>query len=160
MQEIKVGIGDLNIAKSPDRLITLGLGSCIGIAIFDTTNKIAGLSHIMLPDSKNFASNNNPLKYADTAIPLLVERLINDGANRRNLKAKIAGGASMFAFADKSPTLDIGSRNSEAVKTILKQLNIPILKEDIGGNKGRTMIVDPETGIVTLKIAGVGIKEM
>lgn len=160
MQEIKVGIGDLNIAKSPYKLITLGLGSCIGIAIFDITNKIAGLSHIMLPDSKNFSSNNNPLKYADTAIPLLIDKLLDSGANKRNLKAKIAGGASMFAFADKSSTLDIGTRNSEAVKTILKQLNIPIISEDIGGNKGRTMIVDPDTGIVTLKIAGVGIKEM
>ncbi|WP_027307559.1 chemotaxis protein CheD [Caloramator sp. ALD01] len=160
MQEIKVGIGDLNIAKTPDKLITLGLGSCIGIAIIDSFNKIAGLSHIMLPDSKAFSNINNPMKYADTAIPLLVQKLITSGANKNNLKAKIAGGASMFSFADKSPMMDIGKRNAEAVKSILKELNIPIIAEDIGGNKGRTMIVDPTTATVILKITGEGVKEL
>lgn len=160
MQEIKVGIGDLNIAKTPDKLITLGLGSCIGIALIDSFNKIAGLSHIMLPDSKAFSNINNPMKYADTAIPLLVQKLITSGANKNNLKAKIAGGASMFSFADKSPMMDIGKRNAEAVKSILKELNIPIIAEDIGGNKGRTMIVDPTTATVILKITGEGVKEL
>ncbi|MBZ4663114.1 MAG: cheD [Caloramator sp.] len=160
MQEIKVGIGDLNIAKTPDKLITLGLGSCIGIALIDNLNKIAGLSHIMLPDSKAFSNINNPMKYADTAIPLLVQKLITSGANKNNLKAKIAGGASMFSFADKSPMMDIGKRNAEAVKSILKELNIPIIAEDIGGNKGRTMIVDPTTATVILRITGEGIKEL
>ncbi|SHF41475.1 chemotaxis protein CheD [Caloramator proteoclasticus] len=160
MQEIKVGIGDLNIAKTPDKLITLGLGSCIGIALIDSFNKIAGLSHIMLPDSKAFSNINNPMKYADTAIPLLVQKLITSGANKNNLKAKIAGGASMFSFADKSPMMDIGKRNAEAVKSVLKELNIPIIAEDIGGNKGRTMIVDPTTATVILKITGEGIKEL
>lgn len=160
MQEIKVGIGDLNIAKTPDKLITLGLGSCIGIALIDSINKIAGLSHIMLPDSKAFSNVNNPMKYADTAIPLLVQKLIVSGANKNNLKAKIAGGASMFSFADKSPIMDIGRRNAEAVKSILKELNIPIIAEDIGGNKGRTMIVDPTTASVILRITGEGVKEL
>lgn len=160
MQEIKVGIGDLNIAKTPDKLITLGLGSCIGIALIDSINKIAGLSHIMLPDSKAFSNVNNPMKYADTAIPLLVQKLIVSGANKNNLKAKIAGGASMFSFADKSPIMDIGRRNAEAVKSILKELNIPIIAEDVGGNKGRTMIVDPTTASVILRITGEGVKEL
>ncbi|WDC83915.1 chemotaxis protein CheD [Caloramator sp. mosi_1] len=160
MQEIKVGIGDMNIAKSPDKLITLGLGSCVGIALIDSFNKIAGLSHIMLPDSKAFSNLNNPMKYADTAIPMLVQKLISSGASRNNLKAKIAGGASMFSFADKSPMMDIGKRNEEAVKSILKELNIPIISEDVGGNKGRTMIVDPGTGSVILRITGLGVKEL
>lgn len=160
MQEIKVGIGDLNIAKAPDRLITLGLGSCVGIALIDSFNKIAGLSHIMLPDSKSFSNTSNPMKYADTAIPLLMQKLIASGANRNNLKAKIAGGASMFSFADKSPMMDIGKRNAETVKSVLKDLNIPIIAEDVGGNKGRTMIVDPTTGTVILRITGVGVKEL
>lgn len=160
MQEIKVGIGDLNVTKAPNKLITLGLGSCIGIALLDTKNKIAGLSHIMLPDSKSFSNVSNPLKYADTAIPILLQKLLDLGASKLNIRAKIAGGASMFSFADKSNLMDVGARNAEAVKKILKELNIPITAEDIGGNKGRTMIVDSNTGIVTLKITGVGIKEM
>jgi chemotaxis protein CheD len=114
----------------------------------------------MLPDSKAFSNINNPMKYADTAIPLLVQKLITSGANKNNLKAKIAGGASMFSFADKSPMMDIGKRNAEAVKSILKELNIPIIAEDIGGNKGRTMIVDPTTATVILRITGEGIKEL
>lgn len=103
VREIKVGIGDLNIAAPPDRLITLGLGSCVGIAIYDNINKIAGLAHIMLPDSSGFTNQSNPLKFADKAIPILIEKLKQNGAQQRYLKSKIAGGASMFSFPEKTP---------------------------------------------------------
>ncbi|KYH30088.1 chemotaxis protein CheD [Clostridium colicanis] len=159
-EEIRVGIADLNTAVSPKKLITVGLGSCIGIAIYDSNSKIGGLAHIMLPDSTQFNNITNPMKFADLAIPILLERMQKQGAIKRNLKAKIAGGASMFNFSDKSMIMDIGNRNSISVKKVLKELDIPIISEDIGGNKGRTMIFDTTNGVVQIKTVGVGIREI
>lgn len=160
VKEIKVGIADLNTASSPDRLITVGLGSCIGIALYDKMKGLGGLAHIMLPDSSSFNTINNPNKFADLAIPILLEKMEKMGAARRNIKAKIAGGAAMFNFSDKSMIMDVGNRNSIAVKNVLSRLSIPIISEDVGGNKGRTMIFDTETGIVQIRTVGLGIKEM
>lgn len=158
-KEVRVGIADLNVVISPDRLITVGLGSCIGIAIYDKYSNIAGLAHIMLPDSTQFSNVTNPLKFADLAIPLLIEKMIKQGANKRHMKAKIAGGASMFNFPDKKMMTDIGARNGEAVKVALGKVNIPLIAEDIGGNKGRTMILNANNGMVQIRTVGVGIKE-
>ncbi|AKA70333.1 chemotaxis protein CheD [Clostridium scatologenes] len=160
IKEIKVGIADLNTAFSPDRIITVGLGSCIGIAMYDNTKSLGGLAHIMLPDSTQFNNVTNPLKFANLAVPILIEKLEKLGASRRNLKAKIAGGASMFNFSDKSMIMDIGNRNGIAVKNALKEYSIPIIGEDIGGNKGRTMILDTSNGDVKIKTVGMGVREL
>ncbi len=160
IKEIKVGIADLNTTFSPNRIITVGLGSCIGIAIYDRTKSLGGLAHIMLPDSTQFNNVTNPLKFADLAVPILIEKLEKLGASRRNLKAKIAGGASMFNFSDKSMIMDIGNRNGIAVKNALKKYAVPIMGEEIGGNKGRTMILDTSDGIVRIKTVGLGIMEI
>jgi len=158
--EIKVGIADLNVVLDPGAIMTIGLGSCIGIALYDRTIKVAGLAHIMLPDSTQFKSNTNPMKFADLAIPLLIEKMEKEGCNKRNMIAKIAGGASMFNFSDKSIISDIGKRNSEAVKKALKDESIRIMAEEIGGNKGRTMILKANDGSVILKVVGQGIIEL
>jgi chemotaxis protein CheD len=158
--EIKVGIADLNVAYSPDKLITVGLGSCVGIAIYDKSLALGGLAHIMLPDSSQFNKVTNEIKFADLAIPILVQDMIKKGAKLRNMRAKIAGGASMFNFADKSIIMDIGSRNGIAVKNALKVLSIPIIAEDIGGNKGRTLIFDTTSGVLSIRTVGMGIEEI
>lgn len=159
-KEIKVGIGDLNVTIPPGKIITLGLGSCVGIALYDSINKVAGLAHIMLPNSKGFTNQSNPLKFADKAIPSLVDSMIKKGANKKFLKAKIAGGASMFSFGDKSSIADIGSRNGISVKEILSNMSIPILSEDLGGNSGRTMIIEAIDGKVYIRTVGRGMKEL
>lgn len=158
--EIRVGIADLNTVYSPNKIITIGLGSCIGIALYDKVHSIGGLAHIMLPDSLQFKEVTKPLKFANLAIPILLRELEKIGCPKRNLVAKIAGGASMFNFSDKSMISDIGKRNSEAVIKVLNELNIPIMGQDIGGNKGRTMILDAKNGNVTIRIVGQGIKEL
>ena len=158
--EIKVGIADLNLVLDPGAIMTIGLGSCIGIALYDKTLKVAGLAHIMLPDSTQFKSNTNPMKFADLAIPMLIEKMEKQGCKKRNLIAKIAGGASMFNFSDKSIISDIGKRNGEAVKKTLKDEAIPIVAEETGGNKGRTMILQANDGRVILKVVGHGIIEL
>ena len=160
VKEIRVGIADLNLAYAPNRLITVGLGSCVGIALYDTERKIGGLAHIMLPDSTQFTKINNSHKFADLAIPILIKEMEQKGANIKRLKAKIAGGASMFNFSDKNMIMDIGNRNSIAVKYILKNFSIPLLNEDVGGTKGRTMIFDTLNGIVQIRTVGMRIKEI
>ncbi|WP_416176233.1 chemotaxis protein CheD [Clostridium sp.] len=160
IKKIKVGIADMNTASSPDIIMTIGLGSCVGIAIYDKYNLIGGLAHIMLPDSTQFSNVKNPMKFADLAIPMLIEKLEKLGAGKRNLTAKIAGGASMFNFSDKKMIMDIGNRNGKSVKLNLKKYSVPLIAEDLGGNKGRTMIFDTSNGKVEIKTVGLGIKEL
>jgi chemotaxis protein CheD len=156
MGEVKVGIADLNVVMPPGKIMTIGLGSCIGIALYDRTLKVAGLAHIMLPDSKQFKTVPKPLKFADLAIPILIKKMEEKGCKKSNLIAKIAGGASMFNFSDKSMVSDIGKRNAESVREALKNQSIPIVAEHTGGNKGRTMVLDTSDGCVTLRIVGQG----
>lgn len=157
-ETIKVGIADLNVCKPPNLITTIGLGSCVGIAIRDKQNKIGGLVHVMLPSSKEVKSNGNPAKFADTGIPELVKRLEQLGALRSRMVAKIAGGATMFQFHSKSELSCIGDRNVAATKEALKALNIPILAEDTGANYGRTVTFDPETGDYEVKAVGKPLK--
>lgn len=157
-KEIKVGIADYKVAKVPDRLITIGLGSCVGIALIDKVSGVGGLAHIMLPDSTKFNKVNNDIKFADLAIPILINKMRDMGANIRNLRAKIAGGASMFNFSDSKINMDIGDRNSKAVKEILRSFSIPIESEDVGGTKGRTITFDTSTGELYVRTVGEGTK--
>lgn len=151
---IKVGMADLRICASPDSLTTLGLGSCVGIALRDPVTKIGGLAHVMLPDSTAIRNNENIPKFADTGIVELVRQMVAKGANRSRLVAKIAGGAQMFAFQNKSEMVRIGERNVEASKKKLKELGIRILAEDTGLNYGRTVIFYPETGDFVIRAVG------
>lgn len=160
VEQVKVGIADYKIVKAPKKIMTIGLGSCVGICIYDTKSKVVGLAHIMLSDSKKFKNIDNEIKFADLAVPKLVQDMMDIGCKKINLKAKIAGGASMFNFSDSKMISDIGKRNGLAVKQALKKEGIEIIAEDIGGSKGRTMIVDSLNGKVTLRIVGVGIKEL
>ena len=108
---IKVGMADLNICKAPRGLTTLGLGSCVGVCLWDTSTGLGGLCHIMLPDSTRIKNNSNIYKFADTGIDELIRRLVSMGAPRARLKAKIAGGAQMIAFQSRHDTMSNGAAN-------------------------------------------------
>ncbi|MDE6017049.1 MAG: chemotaxis protein CheD [Acetatifactor sp.] len=153
---IKVGMADLKTCVSPDGLTTLGLGSCIGIAIRDPITKIGGLAHIMLPDSTAIRNaGQNVAKFADTGIVELVRQMERMGAVRARMTAKIAGGATMFSFQGKTSDLvQVGQRNAEASIKALRELNIPILAQDTGKNYGRTVIFYPETGDYIIRAVG------
>lgn len=151
---IKVGMADLKVCKSPDGVTTLGLGSCVGIALRDPLSKVGGLAHIMLPDSTAIKDNTNIPKFADTGIVELVNQIVLAGGSKTRLVAKIAGGAQMFAFQSKSALVKVGERNVMAVKEKLNELNIPILSEDTGENYGRTVIFYPETGDFIIRSVG------
>ena len=134
---IKIGISDLNVARSPDVLMTYALGSCVGICLYDRAKKIGGLSHIMLPDSSASHGAAQPYRFADTAIPILVQKMVLLGANKRALTAKIAGGARMFSTASNNSLSNIGQRNVVAVKGALAKLGIPIIAEDTRSEERR-----------------------
>lgn len=154
--KIRVGMADYKIAEAPDSLTTLGLGSCIGVVIYDKAKCIAGMAHIMLPSSQEIKNNSNKLKFADTCLDLMIEDLIKKDVSIRSLKAKMAGGAQMFSVSLNSDNLNIGKRNAAAVKEKLRSLNIPLLAEDIHGNSGRTITFDVATGDLYIKSIGKG----
>ena len=157
---IKVGMADYKVGRAPDTLISYGLGSCIGISLYDPQTKIGGLLHIMLPDSNQSRANENRAKFADTGIPDMLEELIRMGAAKSRLVAKLAGGSQMFAFANASDIMRVGLRNASASKEILKKLSIPIVGEDTGGNYGRTVEIDLSTGVYKVKTIDKGDKEI
>lgn len=155
---VKVGMADLNVCTKPNVLTTLGLGSCVGISLYDPITKVSGMVHIMLPDSTKIKKNENAAKFADTGIDALIEKMVRIGGKRNSLTAKIAGGAQMFAFSANNEMLRIGERNVEATKLKLQQLGIKILAEDTGLNYGRTIEFYSETGQLLIKSVGKEIK--
>ncbi|WP_040413347.1 chemotaxis protein CheD [Desulfosporosinus sp. OT] len=154
---ISVGMADFKTARSPDILLTAGLGSCIGICIHDPHLKVGGMAHIMLPSASG-SLGGNPAKYADTALVLLLKEITSMGAVSSRLRAKMAGGAQMFAFPGKPPVLKIGERNAEAVEQELKKNGIPLLIADIGGSFGRTIHFDVGTGELRIRTINHGEK--
>ncbi|NLJ99953.1 MAG: chemotaxis protein CheD [Clostridia bacterium] len=158
IREYKVGIAQWDVAVSPHKLITLGLGSCVGIALYDPFAKIGGLGHIMLPDSTQFTRNDNKGKFPDTAIPLILEKMVREGARERAVRAKIAGGAQMFSTADKKYMGSIGSRNVEKTIEVLEGMGIKITAKEVGGKNGRTMIFNTLDGSVLLRVLGKEVK--
>ncbi len=154
---IVVGISDLNIAQKGDLLVTYALGSCVGICLYDPVTKTAGLSHIMLPTIADFSSSNTVReKYADTASEILLQKMLNMGAQKLRIRAKIAGGAQMFSNISNMSLAGIGERNVIAVKQELLRLRIPIVAEDTGRDYGRTVFFDADEGIMKVKSVNKG----
>lgn len=151
---IVVGISDFKLGTADDVLVTYALGSCIGTCIYDSTLKLAGLSHILLPEADICRNDKNYMKFADTAIKAMVAQMEKAGAVRYRLTAKIAGGAKMFPTTGVS----IGERNIVSVKNELKKLNIKIAAEDTGSNYGRTLEFHADSGSIFVKSVLHGAK--
>ena len=157
MSSIIVGIADLKISKSPNIITTIGLGSCVGVTIFDSQMHIGGLVHVLLP-SANGEIVKNKAKYADTGIPELIDRLIAMGSKRGCLVAKMAGGASMFTNDGSSCVFNVGQRNVAMSKDVLSKQRIKLISSDTGGNYGRTVELNTENGQLLIKTIGHGNK--
>lgn len=164
MQEdrsIAVGLGEVHVAKG-DRavLVAYGLGSCVAVCAYDDSLGIAGMAHVMLPHSNGAAAEESCGKYADKAIPVLIQQLTALGAQKARLKFKIAGGAQMLVapgFVDK---LDIGARNVQSVKDELAKQGFSVAASDTGGNKGRTVQMLAGTGILRVRSIGGPEREL
>ncbi|RCW50142.1 chemotaxis protein CheD [Paenibacillus prosopidis] len=158
---VKVGMADLNIATDGAILKTTGLGSCVGLTLYDPIRKIAGMAHVMLPSSEIARETKmNLAKYADTAIPELLDRMIAAGAYVERMKAKMAGGAQMFAMSGQSDSLRIGPRNVESCTEMLSKFKIPIISQDTGGSFGRTVEFDSNSGMLSIRSVQFGTKEI
>lgn len=142
-------MGEIVVSADPTAELTaVGLGSCIGLAVVDHQAGVAGLAHIVLPES---TGTGEPGRFADTAVPALLSRMCGAGAVTRRMEAAIAGGARMF---EMSGTLDIGTRNQQAVRAALCDARVPVRASQTGGRRGRTLKVHVGLGLVTVRAAG------
>lgn len=149
MEKIIVGIAEGKVTHSPNLLVSYALGSCVGICLFDSQKKIAGMAHILLPYQKEALNQENIYQFADTGIDALIKAMYAHGAKKNHMTAKIAGGAEMFCktFADTG----IGKKNVCIVKEILKEHSILITAEDTGKSMGRTITFSAATGKMEVK---------
>lgn len=149
-----VRMGELAISKDPESTLTaLGLGSCIGVCAYDPVARIGGMAHVVLPKAIG-DSQGLPAKSADIALPNLIEGMIRAGADRARIRIAIAGGAQLFAFKGADTHMDIGNRNSDAIKSIIKSMGIKLIASDLGGSTGRTVRLYTDSGSVGVRRVG------
>jgi chemotaxis protein CheD len=150
--ETMVRMGELAISDTPgDVLVSLGLGSCIGLAVVDKRAGVAGLAHIVLPAATGAPKPGSLNKFADHAVPALVDGMVERGASRVFMQASLIGGASMFAGTGG---LEVGARNADAVRELVAGRRVPVVAEAVGGSKGRTVRVDVTSGAVSVREVG------
>lgn len=153
---IRVGMADYKICRPPQVISTLGLGSCLGVVLYDEKTKLCGLAHVMLPDSSRMVRTPNRMKFVDTCLQDMYDELLWLDVNPGRLVAKIAGGAKMFSYKTDNDMLNIGEQNVRAVKEKLEQWKIMIIAEDTGLDYSRTIKFDPKTGMLTIRAVGIG----
>jgi chemotaxis protein CheD len=154
-QSVVLGMGEMQIAKDDATVLTcLGLGSCIALCAYDAKAKIAGMAHIVLPSGEGDAGGQS-VKYADSGVPLLINKMIAMGARKSSLMLKIAGGSQMLSVPGASAArMNIGERNAEEVKNTIEKLGLRIEADDTGGKVGRTVQLMAETGQVVVRRVG------
>lgn len=155
LEKTVVRMADYAVGGEEHVLATLGLGSCIGISLYDQFKRVGGLVHIMLPENPG---GKKIVKYADTAIPFLINQLEKIGAQKRRLSAKIVGGAAMFKSESGNAVMQIGERNIEAVKKYLRKERIDIEASDVGKDYGRSMYFYLDDGRVEIKSFNRGLR--
>lgn len=152
-ERVPVRIGEVKVARERGVLFTIGLGSCVAIALYDADARVGGLAHAMLPRPLRTRRGAPPGRFATTAVPELIERMIELGAAHERITARIAGGASMFAALLPEYGLRLGQRNVDAVREALECAGVPIHAEEIGGEHGRSVFLDTSTGVLRVTSA-------
>jgi chemotaxis protein CheD len=155
---VLVGVGEVAVAEHPRVLVTQALGSCVGLTLWDPIRHAGGMAHVMLPCAEDSVADGHPLRFADAAVPELVEMLVREGSARRRLVAKLAGGAAMFR--GDSPIASIGQRNTDEVRRQLEMMGIPIRAEDTGASHARTIELHLDTGILLVRSYMYGLREL
>ena len=156
-ETVKVGMADYAVGAKATTFSTSGLGSCVGVALYDHRTDVGGLAHIMLPSSKEI-DDDNEAKFADTAIEAMLTEMADHGVRRGSVRAKIAGGSNVLDFTSIDGA--IGTRNVEAVRSVLDSHGAVLDAEDVGGSHGRSLQFDSETAILTVRSAAQGVKEL
>lgn len=150
-------MADWAVDQGASDLLTLGLGSCVAIMLYDKETKIGGMAHVLLPSRSLARDATNPAKFPETAVPLLVQRMTQMGADPRRLVAKLAGGASMFAALMTPGTIQMGERNVVASRNALRDAAIPIVAEAVGGGQGRSVRFHLADGGIEIRTVGADV---
>ncbi|HET7790570.1 MAG TPA: chemotaxis protein CheD [Gemmatimonadales bacterium] len=153
-RELVVKVADWAADHGDAAISTLGLGSCVAIMLYDPKSKVGGMAHVLLPSKSLSRDTSNPAKFPETAVPLLIQRLVALGGDPRHLVAKLAGGASMFAQLMTPGSVQMGERNVVACRAALRAAGIPIAAEAVGGNAGRSVRFVLEDGRVEIRMVG------
>ncbi|MGI6038100.1 MAG: chemotaxis protein CheD [Limnochordia bacterium] len=149
-----VNIGQMLVRRETGTLIAVGLGSCVGLVLMDQERKVGGMAHVFLPRDKRGEGHRFPGKFAETAIPAMLEEMIALGARRRHITAKMAGGSLIFSFGGGRQLIDVGKQNVEMLQEQLAVHSIPLVASDVLGNKGRKMVYEVATGQVFVSTVG------
>ncbi len=157
---IEVGMGQMEISVSPHRLITRGLGSCLGITFYEPHKKIGGMAHPMLPDINSARIKSNPHRFVNFVIGKMVDEMEKRGCGRNAVIIKMFGGAHMFSFIDTDSFLNIGQKNIEVAREVLNSLGLKTAVEEVGGTFGRTIELNLESGKVLVSTVSWGEKEV
>lgn len=158
---VPVGVGELYVTACPNEvLVAYGLGSCVAVAAYDPLRRLGGMAHVVLPDSREIGVNGCSVKYADVAVPKLVERLESMGASKYRLWLKLAGGAQVLSIKGLDEKLRVGERNITAVRAALAALGLAAKAEDLGGTRGRTMQLFLPNGRCTVRVIGCAEREL
>jgi chemotaxis protein CheD len=159
-RELVVRVADLRIGVEDDILITVGLGSCVAIVLYDAEARVGGLAHILLPSPALSRMNGNPAKFPQSAVPRLIELMIADGARPRRITGRLAGGASMFATLAPLGTIQMGERNLVAARQALNAHGVPLVGEAVGGDFGRTVRLLVDDGRMEVRTVAHGIQHL
>jgi chemotaxis protein CheD len=154
--EVRVKVADFAVANGDTLLVTVGLGSCVAIALHDPQAQVGGLAHVLLPSTGMSQDRSNRAKFPSSAVPLLCERMQALGARPGRIRAKIVGGASMFTSLLSATGLQIGERNVVATRGALEQAGIPVVAQDVGGDYGRSVYFSVRDGRLVVKSLKAG----
>ncbi len=157
VNEVLVKVADWAAERGDGVLVTLGLGSCVAIMLHDPETKAGGMAHVLLPSTSLARDISNSAKFSDTAVPMLIERLTRLGADPRRLVAKLAGGASMFSQLVTPGTIQMGERNVMACRSALRAAAVPIVRESVGGERGRSVRFHLKDGRVEIRSVGTNV---
>jgi chemotaxis protein CheD len=160
MKEHIVKVADLAAEKGDVTLITLGLGSCVAVALWDPAARVGGLAHVLLPSRTLARDQSNPAKFPETAVPLLIERIAALGGSPHRLTARLVGGAAMFANISSSSVAQMGERNVIAMREALKTARVPVMAEDTGKDYGRSVYLSVATGRLEVRSVQHGVREL
>ena len=158
--EILVHVAEYKVGGAGDVLLTIGLGSCVAVALHDSQARVGGLAHILLPSPALSRRDQSPGKFPQTAIPLLMQDMVARGAVASRITARIAGGASMFGNLQPAGTIQMGERNLVAVRSALTHHSIPLVGSAVGGDFGRTVRLFVEDGRMEVSTVRQGVTHL
>lgn len=159
-REVLVKVADLRTGMADDVLVTVGLGSCVAILLYDAEARVGGLAHVLLPSPSLARLDANPAKFPQSAVPRLLQLMTGDGARTERITARLAGGASMFAALAPPGTVQMGERNLVAARQALQSNNVPLVAEAVGGDFGRTVRLRVRDGRVDVSTVSHGVQHL